>query len=69
MPHPRRAASRRGPSGVRMLFQHNPAEPIGIWETLAEDAKGLFVRGRLMPTVAWIGIVKAISFSVQPTHG
>ncbi len=42
----------RGPSGVRMLFQHNPAEPIGVWETLAEDAKGLFVRGRLMPAVA-----------------
>lgn len=42
----------RGISGVRMLFQHNPAEPIGIWETLAEDAKGLFVRGRLMQTVA-----------------
>jgi uncharacterized protein len=42
----------RGPSGVRMLFQHNPAEPIGIWEMLMEDTKGLFVRGRLMPTVA-----------------
>ena len=42
----------RGPGGVRMLFQHNPAEPIGVWETLAEDAKGLFARGRLMPTVA-----------------
>ena len=42
----------RGPSGVRMLFQHNPAEPIGLWETLAEDTKGLFVRGRLMPAVA-----------------
>ena len=42
----------RGPAGVRMLFQHNPAEPIGVWETLAEDAKGLFARGRLMPTVA-----------------
>jgi HK97 family phage prohead protease len=42
----------RGPSGVRMLFQHNPAEPIGVWETLTEDAKGLFVRGRLMQTVA-----------------
>jgi HK97 family phage prohead protease len=41
----------RGADGVRMLFQHNPAEPIGIWETLAEDAKGLFARGRLMPTV------------------
>ncbi len=42
----------RGSGGVRMLFQHNPAEPIGVWETLAEDSKGLFARGRLMPTVA-----------------
>lgn len=42
----------RGTSGIRMLFQHNPAEPIGIWEALHEDAKGLFTRGRLMPTVA-----------------
>jgi uncharacterized protein len=41
----------RGPGGVRMLFQHNPAEPIGVWEALAEDAKGLFARGRLMPSV------------------
>ncbi len=42
----------RGAAGVRMLFQHNPAEPIGIWEVLSEDSKGLFARGRLMPTVA-----------------
>lgn len=41
----------RGPAGVRMLFQHNPAEPIGVWEALAEDARGLFVRGRLMADV------------------
>ncbi len=41
----------RGPGGVRMLFQHNPAEPIGTWEALAEDTKGLFARGRIMPTV------------------
>lgn len=41
----------RGASGVRMLFQHNPAEPIGTWDTLAEDSKGLFARGRIMPTV------------------
>lgn len=43
--------ARRRASGVRMLFQHDPAEPIGVWQTLAEDANGLFARGRLMPEV------------------
>ena len=42
-----RALSRRGPSGVRMLFQHDPAEPIGVWLDLAEDERGLLVRGQL----------------------
>src|SRR4029450_4129908 len=37
----------RGPTGVKMLFQHNPSEPIGIWDSLREDARGLFARGRL----------------------
>lgn len=48
----RETLAARGANGVRMLFQHNPAEPIGIWEVLSEDSKGLFARGRLMPTVA-----------------
>ena len=26
--------------GIKMLFQHNPSEPIGIWDTLREDARG-----------------------------
>ena len=39
--------ARRGPSDVRMLFQHDPALPIGVWERIYEDARGLFVRGRL----------------------
>jgi HK97 family phage prohead protease len=43
---------RRGPSGIRMLFQHDPAAPIGVWEEVREDRRGLFVRGRLMPEVA-----------------
>lgn len=43
---------RRGARGIKMLFQHDPAEPIGLWEHLAEDARGLFARGRLMPEVA-----------------
>lgn len=32
---------------IRLLFQHDPKEPVGIWESLAEDGHGLFVTGRL----------------------
>ena len=39
--------ARRGPGGVRMLWQHDPAEPIGTWLSLQEDARGLRVTGRL----------------------
>ena len=42
----------RGPRGIRMLFQHDPSEPIGMWDELREDARGLFVRGRLLLAVA-----------------
>jgi Escherichia/Staphylococcus phage prohead protease len=42
----------RGAAGIRMLYQHKPDEPIGIWESLQEDARGLFARGRLMLAVA-----------------
>jgi HK97 family phage prohead protease len=41
----------KGPRGIRMLFQHDPAEPIGVWLELREDARGLFVRGRLIPEI------------------
>ena len=34
-----------------MLFQHDPAEPIGVWDEIREDARGLYVRGRLMTAV------------------
>lgn len=42
----------KGAAGIKMLFQHDPAEPIGVWEEIREDAKGLYVRGRLMTAVA-----------------
>ncbi|MCC6918086.1 MAG: HK97 family phage prohead protease [Alphaproteobacteria bacterium] len=42
---------RRGPGGIRMLFQHDPGEPIGTWTEIREDARGLFVRGRLAKDV------------------
>lgn len=37
---------------VRMLWQHDPAQPIGIWDEVREDAVGLYVKGRLLPDVA-----------------
>src|SRR5437763_12967687 len=37
---------------IPMLFQHDPAEPIGVWLELFEDNRGLFARGRLIPAVA-----------------
>ena len=42
------AADRR----VKMLWQHDPAQPIGIWDEVREDATGLWVKGRLLPDVA-----------------
>ncbi|OJF95893.1 HK97 family phage prohead protease [Pararhizobium antarcticum] len=47
-----RSLSRRGASGVRMLFQHDPGEPLGAWKTIREDARGLYVEGQLSPGVA-----------------
>ncbi|MFC3569407.1 HK97 family phage prohead protease [Paracoccus simplex] len=37
---------------VRMLWQHDPARPIGVWDEIREDEKGLWVKGRLLPEIA-----------------
>ncbi|WP_133486513.1 HK97 family phage prohead protease [Aliiroseovarius marinus] len=37
--------------GVKMLWQHDPAQPIGIWDEVREDAKGLYVKGRILSDV------------------
>jgi hypothetical protein len=47
-----RSLAHRGASGVKMLWQHNAAEPIGVWTSLVQDAKGLKVSGRLDLSVA-----------------
>ena len=41
----------RGAGAIKMLFQHDPSEPIGVWEEIREDGRGLYVRGRLMTAV------------------
>ncbi|MGQ4272457.1 HK97 family phage prohead protease [Terrihabitans sp. B22-R8] len=38
---------RNGAKRVRMLFQHDPMQPIGVWDEIREDSMGLRVRGRL----------------------
>ena len=42
----------RGIRRIPMLFQHDPAEPVGVWLELREDTRGLYARGRLIPDVA-----------------
>ncbi len=39
--------AKRGSQGVRMLFQHDAAEPVGTWLELKETERGLHVTGRL----------------------
>ena len=41
----------RGLRKIPMLFQHDPAEPVGIWLELKEDFRGLRARGKLIPDV------------------
>src|SRR5689334_13001954 len=48
----RASLARRGASGVRMLCQHDPGQPIGVWLCLREDRRGLLVEGRLTGAVA-----------------
>jgi uncharacterized protein len=38
---------KRPPEAIRMLFQHDPSEPIGTWLDVHENSRGLWVRGRL----------------------
>ncbi|GGH26071.1 hypothetical protein SAMN05444007_103133 [Cribrihabitans marinus] len=42
-----RALGRLG-QRVKMLWQHDPAQPIGVWDEVREDGTGLWVKGRLL---------------------
>lgn len=47
-----RSLATRGTSGIKLLWQHQAAQPIGSWLEIREDARGLFVRGKLNLEVA-----------------
>lgn len=38
----------RGAKGVKMFADHDPSKRIGVWTDIAEDEKGLYVKGRLL---------------------
>lgn len=35
----------------KMLWQHEPGEPIGFWDEVREDEKGLYVKGRIFKDI------------------
>jgi HK97 family phage prohead protease len=36
---------------IKMLWQHDPGQPIGVWDEVREDEKGLWVKGRVLTEV------------------
>jgi len=42
-----KSLKKKGPKGVKMLYQHKSDMPIGVYEEIREDEKGLYVKGKL----------------------
>ena len=66
---------RRGAGGVRMLYQHEASEPIGVWTSMREDDRGLYVEGHIQPsgprgqtalTLLRSGAVDGLSIGYRP---
>ncbi len=62
---------------IKLLWQHDQKDPIGIIEELREDVSGLYIRGRLMLDLARgreayallkQGIVSGLSIGYSPTR-
>lgn len=48
----RTSLEKRGASGVKMLWQHEASQPLGLWTSIIEDGHGLKVEGQLNLAVA-----------------
>lgn len=67
----------RPAKAVKMLFQHDPHEPIGVWNDIREDEKGLYAKGRLLTdtqrgkevhTMIRAGAVDGLSIGYRTSH-
>jgi len=47
-----RSLKERGLRGIKLLFQHDPNQVIGVWHEILEDHSGLFVKGQINTEVA-----------------
>lgn len=56
-----RSLAMSGAGGVRMLHQHESRAPVGVWDDLGEDERGLWVRGRIMDWSADARFAQALS--------
>jgi hypothetical protein len=43
----RSTLARRSTGEIKLLWQHDPGQPLGEWLEIAEDRRGLFVMGKL----------------------
>ncbi len=46
------ATADQPPARIKMLHQHDARTPIGVWDEVRPDARGLYVRGRILPHAA-----------------
>lgn len=44
----KKSLKKRGPGKVKMLYQHDSDDIIGMWDEIAEDERGLKVKGHLL---------------------
>lgn len=68
---------KKGASAIKLLWQHQQDEPIGVFEKMFEDAVGLYVEGRLLLDVQKAreahalmkaGAVSGLSIGYSPTR-
>ncbi len=62
---------------IKLLWQHQQDEPIGVFELIAEDARGLYVEGKLLlsvqraqeaHTLLKAGALSGLSIGYSPTR-
>lgn len=48
----KKSLKKRGPAKVKMLFQHDSSQIVGVWDEISEDERGLHVKGHLLLDLA-----------------